>query len=627
MKIKKLLNFTTLTAMLIGFLAPMSVLIPQASAAVDTCTWTGGGTGTEDTTNKKWTFNINDSANWTGCNGNLPEDGDILNFPANTAPVDPTSANTDDSNWQYVINNDLTAGTSFAGITLTGDTGTDCAVRDDKFVLTGNGISLSGDVTNDTTGSCTESYSSLLSMAIDITASAAVSVEASLENYVRGVTSSERTISFGANNISFCNTLDTAPMSNFSINNYKFTGTGDITFACNSYATFSPITGSTYGNITVTKGYLGVDVGKVGSNSGLTITMKSATSLSVYSPTGAIAEFKPNIVFEGSSASTYLCKTNDSTACSSDSSLKITTLEPRMSVSNESYDYTSKTSSYYKTTLSGDITLSDNTTISAGSDTELTGALNGNYTFTLFPTSRGKMVLQSTPNGSKTANGTFTSDTLTQTIKDKGYDLYFYYGYIAELQSTEEITHKITVNDGAKLKGVGTVAGILINTGGTLAPGKSPGCIVSKGDLTLSGTYDVELAGTTVCTEYDQTDVTGAVTLTGSTLSTALLNGYKPALNSTYTIIKNDGSEAVTGEFTGLKEGATFKSGEYTLGVSYKGGDGNDVVLSVTAVPASATVADTGVGTLMTSPFGVLIMMVLAGGVLAGSRKFNKIKR
>ncbi|MGH8103834.1 MAG: choice-of-anchor Q domain-containing protein, partial [bacterium] len=70
--------------------------------------------------------------------------------------------------------------------------------------------------------------------------------------------------------------------------------------------------------------------------------------------------------------------------------------------------------------------------------------------------------------------------------------------------------------------------------------------------------------------------VVGAVTLAG-TLNVIL--GFTPATNDTFTIILNDGADAVVGTFAGLPEGATFTVGTEAFRITYAGGDGNDVVL------------------------------------------------
>src|SRR5262249_10165724 len=52
-------------------------------------------------------------------------------------------------------------------------------------------------------------------------------------------------------------------------------------------------------------------------------------------------------------------------------------------------------------------------------------------------------------------------------------------------------------------------------------------------------------------------------------------------------LIANDGTDAVTGTFAGIAEGGTVTVKGTTFTVSYKGGDGNDVALTVTAVPVN----------------------------------------
>ena len=91
----------------------------------------------------------------------------------------------------------------------------------------------------------------------------------------------------------------------------------------------------------------------------------------------------------------------------------------------------------------------------------------------------------------------------------------------------------------------------------------------------------MDLDGNAYGKEYDQTNVTGVVTLEGVTLSLNL--GFTPITGSMFTIINNDLSDAVIGTFDGLSEGAMFESGGWHFTISDHGGDGNDVVLR--AVP------------------------------------------
>ena len=149
------------------------------------------------------------------------------------------------------------------------------------------------------------------------------------------------------------------------------------------------------------------------------------------------------------------------------------------------------------------------------------------------------------------------------------------------------ITSEVRVN-GGMLAGSGTARAVSVNSGGTLSPGNSAGILSVVGNLTLSlgATYLVDLNGTAVGTQYDQTSVTGAIILRDAVL---LLRIGGPLLaGEQFTILNNDGAEAVTGHFSGLPEGGTFMAGNQIFTISYQGSDGNDVVLTA-VVPEPAT--------------------------------------
>ena len=172
----------------------------------------------------------------------------------------------------------------------------------------------------------------------------------------------------------------------------------------------------------------------------------------------------------------------------------------------------------------------------------------------------------------------------------------------------------VAVNAGATLGGTGTITGaVAINAGGTLAPGLSPG-LTNTGDLNLAGAFLVEIEGTTVGTQYDQTNVTGTVTIAGGTLT--LAGAYVPVAGNAFTIIANDGADAVTGTFAGLAEGATVTLNGVTLVISYVGGTGNDVVLTAQAAAVVAPIP-----TL--SQWGVILlaMLLAAVGMVAARRR------
>jgi autotransporter-associated beta strand protein len=125
---------------------------------------------------------------------------------------------------------------------------------------------------------------------------------------------------------------------------------------------------------------------------------------------------------------------------------------------------------------------------------------------------------------------------------------------------------------------VGTGSG----TGATIAPGNSVGTFTTTGSLSLKSdaTFALELNSNT--TTFDKI-VANSVTLNNATLSLSDLgsNALLP-LGSSYIIVNNTGSSAVSGTFLDLPEGGTIGSGVNLFQVSYKGGiDNNDIVLTV----------------------------------------------
>jgi len=135
----------------------------------------------------------------------------------------------------------------------------------------------------------------------------------------------------------------------------------------------------------------------------------------------------------------------------------------------------------------------------------------------------------------------------------------------------------VSVDSGSTLGGNGTV-GAVATTGGTVSPGDGPGILNVHGNVTLdpSSTFAVALDGPTPGTGYDQLNVTGTVNLAGSTLSPSV--GFKPSGES-FTIIRSTGP--IVGTFKGLRQGALLVIDKLPFTISYAGGNGDDVVLTV----------------------------------------------
>lgn len=166
-------------------------------------------------------------------------------------------------------------------------------------------------------------------------------------------------------------------------------------------------------------------------------------------------------------------------------------------------------------------------------------------------------------------------------------------------------TGDVDVNKLLNLKGTPTIVGTLSTSvaGAQISPGFSPG-IINSGNLSLiaGSTLNIEVNGTVAGTGYDQINVTGSVSLGGATLN--VTTAFTPTAGNTFTIINNDGADAVTGTFAGLPEGTVFFVGGNSFSISYAGGSGNDVVLTAVSL-CSAVSIPTGVTTRTGDPVTV----------------------
>jgi len=136
---------------------------------------------------------------------------------------------------------------------------------------------------------------------------------------------------------------------------------------------------------------------------------------------------------------------------------------------------------------------------------------------------------------------------------------------------------------GGTLGGSGQTGAVTVKSTGTLLPGSSPSqtAILATGNLALNSgsNFTVALNGTTAGVGgYDQVNVTGTVNVTGSNLNVTV--GYAAAIGDSYVIINNDGVDPVVGTFNNLAEGAKFVINGTTFKITYKGGTGNDVVIT-----------------------------------------------
>jgi hypothetical protein len=142
--------------------------------------------------------------------------------------------------------------------------------------------------------------------------------------------------------------------------------------------------------------------------------------------------------------------------------------------------------------------------------------------------------------------------------------------------------------------------GELLQQGGTLAPGFSPGQATINGDYNLqsAGILEIELFGLTAGLEYDQLVINGLVDLNADNGDGGFLDvilGFAPEIGDEFIIVNNDDWDEINGNFFGLFEGDRFvemyMNNPFTFEISYFGFSGNDVVLTVTeAVPAPGAI-------------------------------------
>ena len=105
-----------------------------------------------------------------------------------------------------------------------------------------------------------------------------------------------------------------------------------------------------------------------------------------------------------------------------------------------------------------------------------------------------------------------------------------------------------------------------------------------------TGGFTSTLSG---ATNFTNIALTGTLSInTSATLSFASGGGFVPSAGQDFRIITNDGSDAISGNFSALAEGASianFLTSGITEGVTYVGGTGNDLVIGVAPTISAST--------------------------------------
>jgi autotransporter-associated beta strand protein len=146
----------------------------------------------------------------------------------------------------------------------------------------------------------------------------------------------------------------------------------------------------------------------------------------------------------------------------------------------------------------------------------------------------------------------------------------------------------IVVHSPAWVGGWGSVGTVNCQGGGFYPyPNSGYKSLYSK-DVTLdnASTFGVTIQAFQTPAAPSFLTVTGAVDLGGCKFYGVLYTNttFQPGIGAQFMLIQNDGNEPINATFSGLPEGAKFKFGGRQWQITYKGGTGNDVVLSLLSV-------------------------------------------
>jgi len=146
----------------------------------------------------------------------------------------------------------------------------------------------------------------------------------------------------------------------------------------------------------------------------------------------------------------------------------------------------------------------------------------------------------------------------------------------------------VTVNAGI-LGGEGTIAGPV-----TIGSGTGPGAILEPGvgssgprRLTLQGSLTLKADGDYACLlntkrgRADQVIANGVVIENGAQYAFGLVGNKPLNIGKVFTVITNTSTNPISGTFANLADGSIVIFGKNNYLVSYSGGDGNDLTLTV----------------------------------------------
>ena len=149
-------------------------------------------------------------------------------------------------------------------------------------------------------------------------------------------------------------------------------------------------------------------------------------------------------------------------------------------------------------------------------------------------------------------------------------------------------TGAVQVNSGI-LGGNGTISGpVTVGTGSGTGAFLTPGIGASKATvLTIQSALTFKADATYSCrlntkkTKADQLTANGVTIESGAQFALKVTGDEQLRTGKTATVISNTSASPISGTFVNLPDAAIFTIGPNTFQVSYEGGDGNDLTLTV----------------------------------------------
>jgi autotransporter-associated beta strand protein len=142
---------------------------------------------------------------------------------------------------------------------------------------------------------------------------------------------------------------------------------------------------------------------------------------------------------------------------------------------------------------------------------------------------------------------------------------------------------------GGTLGGSGMIGGAVIVGSGrgnaaSLAPSRATGqprtlTVLKSLTFGTDGTYGYRL--NTMNATGDSVLAQGVTIGSGAQFSLSAVGNHSLAIGQSFTVISNTAGTAIAGTFANLADGSTFSVGANDFQVSYTGGDGNDLTLTV----------------------------------------------